>query len=421
MEPKHNPSKAWNRRVLLKTSGLALLSLGAGPSFLDRLALQTSNSSRPRVLVTIFQRGAMDGLMAVSPVDDPHLRLHRPHLSMKATRSGDLHDLDGRFALHPAFEGLLPLWSENRLAIVHGVGSPTATRSHFDAQDYMETARPGYQGKSNGWLNRVADHLGANGSPFQALAISPDLPRALAGRLPALAIEDLSRFRLLLPTNDRLADRLGHDLELLYRQRPGLLGTKVREMFGAMGRISQDAYERYRRQRVDVYPETQLGRSLLQIAFLIKAGVGLEIACADSNGWDTHIGQGTTQGAFATRARDLAQSLSAFWSDLGSQHQEDVVVLTMTEFGRTVAENGTGGTDHGHGSCSFVLGNRVDGGKVHGEVPELAPDNLYDGRDLPVTTDFRSVFAGVAGSHFQIEKAERLFPGWQGERLPLLT
>ncbi|MEE8524294.1 MAG: DUF1501 domain-containing protein [Thermoanaerobaculia bacterium] len=167
------------------------------------------------------------------------------------------------------------------------------------------------------------------------------------------------------------------------------------------------------------YPKSPLGRSLQQIAFLVKSDVGLEVAFAESSGWDTHVQQGTANGSFAQRAADLSRSIAAFWHDLGT-YRDDVVVMTMTEFGRTVAENGSGGTDHGHGSCLFVLGNDVDGGKVHGDFPGLDRDVLYEGRDLPVTTDFRAVFSEVAGRHLGIDDDAVLFPGWTGGRIPLI-
>jgi uncharacterized protein (DUF1501 family) len=415
----------WSRRFLLRTGALALVSLGGGPRFLDRLALAAplSGSGRPKVLVSIFLRGAMDGLMAVPPLDGSDLHRVRPRLTMSAARSSDepLADLDGRFGLHPAFAPLLPRWAEGRLAIVHAVGSPNPTRSHFDAQDYMETGTPWRKGTASGWLNRLAAAAGpAGGSPFRALSLSRELPRSLRGDEPALAIEDLKDFRLVEPQKPRLKEELGFDLEELYRSDAGgLIRGRSREMFEALRAFSRQELTAYRRRHGRHYPDSRLGRSLLQIAYLIKAGVGLRIAAAESHHWDTHAFQGTASGSFAKAARDLAASIAAFWSDLGP-YADDVVILTMTEFGRTVEENGSAGTDHGHGSCLFVLGNGVDGGKVYGDFPErLVPELLFEGRDLPVTTDFRAVFAEVAGRLFDVEDDERIFPSWTGHRLPV--
>ena len=412
----------FNRRVLLKSGALAMLSLGAGPRFLNRLAQATPLRSSPKVIVPIFLRGAMDGLMAVPPLADASLDRWRPRLAMKTAGAGgaEVLDLDGTYGLHPAFDAWHGLFREGRLAVVHGVGSPDPTRSHFDAQDFMETGTPGKRGTPSGWLNRLASQGGASTSPFRALALSSELPRSLYGREPALAIDDLEDVDLLLPNHPALAEVLKPALETLYRKsEPQLLRRSSRQMFDALKLLSQDELAAYRRERGSRYPETRLGRSLLQIAFLIKAGVGLEIACAESDGWDTHVGQGTGRGAFASRARELATAVRAFWDDIEAFH-DDVVVLTMTEFGRTVQENGTGGTDHGHGSCLFVLGNRVDGGKVYGKVPPLEKEHLFEGRDLPVDIDFRSVFTEVAGKHFSVDNPQTIFPGWQGPQLPFL-
>lgn len=410
-----------SRRLLLKSGALAMLSLGAGPRFLRRLAHALPGpATRPKVIVPIFLRGAMDGLMAVPPLADDRLKTWRPRLSMKPTKDGQLVDLDGRFGLHPALAPWQPLFREGRLAVVHGVGSPDITRSHFDAQDFMETGTPGLRGTPSGWLNRVAAQSPPSSSPLRALAMAGELPRSLYGPQPAVAIDDLEDIDLFLPNHPTLAEELRPAIETLYRRtEKDLLRQRSLQMFDALRLVSQEELAAYRRQRGARYPNTKLGQSLLQIAFLIKAGVGLEIACAESDGWDTHVGQGTARGAFASRAQELAAAVKAFWDDIEPYH-DDVVVMTMTEFGRTVQENGTGGTDHGHGSCMFVLGNRVDGGKVHGQLPALEKENLFEGRDLPVTTDFRSVFLEVADKLFDLRQPEAVFPGWQGPRLPLL-
>jgi uncharacterized protein (DUF1501 family) len=411
----------WTRRLFLKAGGVALFTVGAGPQFLARAA-QAAQSRK--VLVTIFQRGAMDGLMAVSPVDG-NLSSLRPRLAMSAARSaGDeaLVDLGVGFGLHPAFEPLLPLWKEKRLGIVHAVGSPDPTRSHFDAQDYMETGTPGRKGTPTGWLNRAVGLLGHEGSPFRAVALTPALPRSLYGDEPAIAVTDLADFRVS-PAAPKAADDIAKAVdgfEALYRQTSQqVLRDTAGETFRAMDMLTPETVARYRPANGAEYPRTPLGQAMRQIALLVKSDVGLEVAFAESAGWDTHVQQGTVNGSFARQARDLAQSIQAFWTDLGAR-QDDVLLTTMTEFGRTVRENGSGGTDHGHGSCLFVLGNRIDGGKVHGEFPGLSQGALFEGRDLPVTTDFRAVFCELAGRHLGIRDDARLFPGWTGKRLPLL-
>jgi uncharacterized protein (DUF1501 family) len=422
------------RRVFLKGGGVALVSLaagslGGGPLFLHRAALAAAAPApwrRRKVLVAVFQRGAMDGLMAVTPlVDEAALRRLRPRLFMSAARAaseeGRLLALDGGYGLHPALAPLLPLLADGRCAVVHGVGSPDPTRSHFDAQDYMETATPGRKGTASGWLNRVAGELGheaapAAGSPFRAVALTPAVPRSLQGGAPALAVTDLASFGVRAPVGGPAA---GETFESLYAgSAQELLRETGREAFTAVELLRRAGVSGYRPTPGARYPRSPLGDALRQVAFLVKADLGLEVAFTESGGWDTHVQQGTAAGSFARRAGDLAAAIAAFWTDLGP-YQDDVVLLTMTEFGRTVRENGSGGTDHGHGSCLFVLGNRVAGGRVHGSLPRLAESALHEGRDLPVTTDFRAVFAEVAARHLGVADDATLFPGWSGERLPL--
>lgn len=412
-----------DRRAFLKAGGLSLFTLGVGPSFLERTALATGASGRRKVLVTIFQRGAMDGLAAVSPLGDARLAKLRPRLALDSTRRGgrELHDLALRdlgvgFGLHPALADLLPYWREGRLGIVHCVGSPDPTRSHFDAQDYMETGTPGRKGTPDGWLNRVVGHLGHDATPFRAVSMTSALPRSLYGERPALAVTDLRSFKVDLPGASIASEAAGQGFEALYEEASqDLLRGAAEETFEAVDMLEKLDVSRYRPSSEADYPQSPLGMALQQIAFLIKSDVGLEVAFAESGGWDTHVRQGAAVGSFARRATDLAQSIAAFWTDLG-RHADDVTLMTMTEFGRTAAENGTGGTDHGHGSCMFVLGNDVDGGAVHGDFPALSRDALYEGRDLPVTTDFRAVFSDVARGVFALDDGAQLFPGWSGAR-----
>ncbi len=416
------------RRAFLKAGGLGLIAMGLGgsPLFLSRTAQAAAAPAlykRRNVLVTIFQRGAMDGLMAVTPFTDGHLKRHRPQLVMTASRTAGeeaLIDLDGQFGLHPALRPLTPFFEDKRLAIVHGVGSPDTTRSHFDAQDYMETGTPGRKDTTSGWLNRAVGLMGHEATPFQSVALSPSLPRSLYGSAPALAISNLNDFDIKALGVVGGSQTTDQSLEALYRESTqDLLRGAGHDTFEAMRvleRVRQQAYKPAHGAR---YPRSPLGASLRQIAQLIKADVGLEVAFAESSGWDTHVSQGTTNGSFARQANDLALAIAAFWTDLDALHDE-VTLMTMTEFGRTVAQNGSGGTDHGRGSCLFVLGNTVEGGQVHGTVPALAAPNLEDRRDLPVTTDFRAVFAEVAGKHLGIKKDYVLFPDWKGRRMPLL-
>ncbi|MEP7013707.1 MAG: DUF1501 domain-containing protein [Acidobacteriota bacterium] len=435
-----SPSSPWTRRALLKAGGVALLSFGAGPSFLARAAAASSPGNRKKTLVAIFQRGAMDGLMAVPPLGEnggERLARLRPQLAMKTNGSGRVQagdsldselaiDLGVGFGLHPAFAPLAPLFRAGQLGIVHAVGSPDPTRSHFDAQDYMEAGTPGRKGTTSGWLDRaLAAGPSAHGapSPFRAVALTPALPRSLYGEVPALAIADLADFRLASPgaalDPAGLTHAAGQGFEALYAATSErLLRNTGAETFEAVERLRALGVSRYRPAAGAEYPAGPLGRALRQIAQLIKADVGLEVAFAESDGWDNHVRQGTAQGGFARAARELGAAIAAFWIDL-EERRSDVVLTTMTEFGRTVAENGSGGTDHGHGSCLFVLGERIAGGAVHGRFPGVAAEALWEGRDLAVTTDFRSVFAELAAGHLGVARPAELFPGWSGERLKL--
>jgi uncharacterized protein (DUF1501 family) len=419
-----------SRRAFLKGGGLALFGvglMGGIPAFMAEAAASNkvlAPYKRRRVMVCIFQRGAMDGLMAVTPFTDTYFQEARPTLSLQAVAAGrnnPLLDLDGRWGLHPGMKAFEPMFKDGRLAIVHGIGSPNNTRSHFDAQDYMESGTPFSKGTSSGWLNRAVGLLGHDAAtPFTAVSLTSALPRSFYGDNPSLAISNLQDFAIQLKGNPAAANTAARSFEDLYDQTSaGLLQQTGKESFEAMKLLQQADVHNYRPAAGVVYPASPLGNSLRQIAQLIKMDVGLEVAFTESNGWDTHFNQGTDNGIFARNVADLSNSIAAFWQDLDA-YQDDVTVMTMTEFGRTVHQNGTGGTDHGRASCNFILGNRVDGGKVHGDVPSLAIENLEDRRDLPVTTDFRSVFSAVADAHLQISNDKVLFPDWVGKKAAVM-
>jgi uncharacterized protein (DUF1501 family) len=414
------------RRAFLKSGGLALFGIGVGgvPMFM-KAAAATNKLIGPykkkKILVCIFQRGAMDGLMAVTPFTDEYLKAARPTIFMDAAKSATnpLLDLDGRFGMHPGLKAFAPLFKEGRLGIVHGIGSPNNTRSHFDAQDYMESGTPFNKGTASGWLNRAVGLMGHDATPFRAVSLTSSMPRSLYGDNPAVAISNLQDFSIQLKggTNTSLVSKSFEDL---YDQTSNsLLKETGKESFDAIKMLQKTNVKNYKPENNAVYPTSALGNSLKQIAQLIKMDVGLEVAFAESGGWDTHFNQGTDQGIFARNVVDLSDSIAAFWADMGAL-QDDVTVMTMTEFGRTVKQNGTGGTDHGRASCNFILGNDVAGGKVFGNVPTLAIENLEDKRDLPVTTDFRSVFSEVADKHLKINNDGLLFPDWKGEKLGVM-
>ncbi|MFY9271367.1 MAG: DUF1501 domain-containing protein [Candidatus Manganitrophaceae bacterium] len=373
-------------------------------------------------LVCIFLRGGMDGLMAVTPYTDPALPQLRPKLMLPPPGSNSeraLLRLDDRFGLHPSFAPLLPFFQEGRMAIVHGVGSPEGTRSHFDQQEYIETGTPGVKGTRSGWLNRA---LASNGqgerSPFRAIAMGLTLPRALYGDETALAISDLATFGL---RRSGQHEAVYHRLEEQYRSLSNDVLRRVSvESFAAEAMVGICKGDAGRSASESGYPPCPIGTRLHQVAGMIKADIGVKIAWVDyaTADWDTHANQHGVRGAFSRYAGDLSQSLAAFYADLGDR-RDDAVVMTMTEFGRTVAQNGSCGTDHGRASCFFIIGRMVQGGRVYGDVPTLSPDDLEDGRDLPVTTDFRAVFAEVAAQQLGVSDAKMLFPGWTGLRMRL--
>jgi uncharacterized protein (DUF1501 family) len=414
-----------SRRAFIKAGGLTLFGVGMGgiPAFVARAASQSkiiSPYKKNKTLVCIFQRGAMDGLMAVTPFTDNHLKAARPTLFMDGDSKGVMNDLDGRFGLHPGFKSFDQLFKDKQLAIVHGVGSPNNTRSHFDAQDYMESGTPFRKGTESGWLNRAVGLLGHEATPFRAVSLTSSLPRSFYGNNPSIAISNLADFKIQTNGNKSGINMASQSFEDLYDQTSNqLLKETGKESFDAMKMLSATDTKNYKPANNATYPNSPLGSALKQIAQLIKMDVGLEVAFAESGGWDTHFNQGTEKGIFARNATDLSNSIAAFWIDLG-QLQDDVTLMTMTEFGRTVKQNGTGGTDHGRASCMFILGNRVNGGHVHGLVNPLSQENLEDGRDLAVTTDFRSIFSEVADKHLLINDDKILFPEWQGKKIGVM-
>jgi len=383
-----------SRRVFVQSGGLALVSLGLDPLFLARAAYASVRPpARPpdrRVLVCVFQRGAVDGLNMIVPHGDPLYYRDRPRI---AVPTKDVVDLDGYFGLHPRLAALKPFWDNGSLAAIHAVGSPDSTRSHFDAQDYMETATPGRKATPDGWLNRYCRHDREHqNTPFRAVAFGPQLPRILAGSAPSLAIEDLQT-------------------ELYASAATGLLSSSSREAFEAAQLLKRVNPAQYQPAPGADYPRGRLGRAMLQIAQLIKANVGLRVAFADMSGWDTHVNQGASEGQLAARLAEFGQALAAFAHDLG-ESMRDIVVLTMSEFGRTVRENGNSGTDHGHATAMLVIGGPVHGGKVLGKWPGLDPESRFEGRDVAVTTDFRDLFAEILARHLGATDLAAIFPGF---------
>src|SRR6267378_4371970 len=367
-----------SRRVFVKSGGVAMIGMSTIPVFLQRAVAATPMPNKKKLIV-LFQRGAADGLNIVVPFGEENYYRIRPTIAIPQPRRGGeaaAIDLDGFFGLHPGLAPLEPLFKKQQLAIVHAAGSPDNTRSHFDAQDFMESGTPGVKATDDGWLNRAlrdlpADKYAAEKSAldkpaFRAIGLGQSLPRILSGKEPAVAVKTL---KAADPTHYTPAANAN-------------------------------------------YPRGRFGDSLKQLAQLIKANLGVQVAFADIGGWDHHVNEGSTQGQIANVLGDFSQSIAAFWTDLGDLG-EDTVVVTMSEFGRTARENGNHGTDHGHANVMFVLGGPVKGGKVYGRWPGLDQSQLYEGRDLALTTDFRQVLGEAVARHLGNNNLNQVFPGYE--------
>jgi uncharacterized protein (DUF1501 family) len=363
-----------------------------------------STQSKRKILVVIFQRGAADGLNMVVPFAEKRYYELRPTIGIPAPGASNgpasVIDLDGRFGLNPALQPLKSMWDRQMLAIVEATGSPDPTRSHFDAQDYMESGTPGL--KSDGWLNRALPS-GRDVSPLRAVAMSATLPRTLRGDQSAIAVRDLQQFRAGQDTASILESMYANSSD-----QP--LSTAGKDAFAAMRMIESLSRTPYTPSQGAQYAQGgELGRNLQQIARLIKADAGVEAAFAEIGGWDHHQNE---PGQLNNVARQFGSALAAFCTDMGDR-MEDIVVATMSEFGRTAQENGNNGTDHGHGDVMFVIGGPVRGGKVYGTWPGLEKEQLYEGRDLAVTTDFRTVLSELVTGHLGTADIAQVFPGFK--------
>jgi len=409
-----------SRRYFLKSAGLSLFGAGLVPSFLRRAAFAAEPSRRKKILVAIFQRGAADGLNIVVPFGEKNYYTLRPSIaipepSQQVEEGSAALDLDGFFGLHPSLASLKPLFDSRRLAIIHAAGSPDSTRSHFDAQDYMESATPGVKSTPDGWLNRTLQNFPrSDATPFRAVAFANSTPRTMMGAASCLCTQDLKGFHFggKSGAQARGLQLLASTFEEMYASSSDpLLSNTARETFEAVSTLQRIQMGEYHPENGAEYPRGPLSRNLQQIAQLIKSEVGLEVAFAEVGGWDHHVNEGGVTGQLAARLKDFGDSLAAFNQDMGDR-MADIMVLTMSEFGRTARENGNGGTDHGHAHAMFALGGPVKGGKVYGDWPGLKDHQLHEGRDLALTTDFRDVFAEVATRHLGVEDSSAIFPGY---------
>lgn len=414
-----------SRRVFLKSGAMAMVTMGFAPSFLARTA--AAAGSRKKLLITVFQRGAVDGLNMVVPFGEADYYRARPSIAIARPGAADgAIDLNGFFGLHPRMLSFKPLWDRGELAIVHASGSHDTTRSHFDAQDYMESGTPGVKSTKDGWLNRylaasakasasanaTADRSAGQAAhdernPLRAVALTSQMPRTLQGAAPALAMGNTADFAVA-----DIGARASFEEIYQATQDQSLNGTGG-EAFEAMRTLAKKTAGAYRPANGAVYPRSPFGQALQEVARLAKADVGLEIAFAESTQWDHHVNQGAATGQMANRLDDFSRGIAALAQDLGDR-MADTIILTMSEFGRAVAENGSRGTDHGHGNAMFVIGGGVKGREVYGKWPGLKADQRFEGRDLAVTTDFRDVFSEVVVKHLGADPATaaRVFPGY---------
>ena len=399
-----------SRRIFLKNSALAMFGLGAAPAWLSRsvYAGDGSTARRKKILVAIFQRGAVDGLNVVVPFGEERYYALRPSIAIPKPdgTAQSAIDLDGFFGLHPSLASLKPMFDARQLAIVDAVGSPDTTRSHFDAQDYMESGTPGVKATTDGWMNRALPQVRGAASPLRAVGLGATLPRSLRGRNDAIAVSSLNDFQIR-------DSRSAATFESMYdRSSDTMMHGTGRETFDAVKIMQSIQKQSYTPANGAKYPSGRFGQGLQQIARLIKADVGLEVAFADIGGWDTHVNEG---GQLARNLTDYGDALAALYQDLGDR-MEDVAVVTMSEFGRTARENGDRGTDHGHANVMFAMGGAVRGGKIYGDWPGLADEQLYEGRDLNLTTDFRDVLGELVAKHLGNRNLRAVFPGYDNPK-----
>ena len=407
-----------DRRTILRAG----LCAAAAPTFLGRVAFAAPESKK--VLVLVMLRGAIDGLSVVAPYAEeayyaarPTIAIARPDQQTKP-QPERLIALDDRFALHPAMSPLLSAFTDKRMAFVHAAGSPAATRSHFDAQDYMESGTPDRKATEDGFLNRLlASSRTAAESQLRGIAVTNAMPRIMSGNARTVAFSTLGDLTL---GQGRAA--AGASFEAMYAAAVSdVLHGPTQDVFDVGRAIEKAGVTKMKPENGAEYPRDGFGRSLSEIAALIKANLGVQVAFTDIGGWDTHAAQGGATGQLAKRLDVFAKSLAAFATDLGKR-MDDIVVVAMSEFGRTVRENGSRGTDHGHGNVMLVAYGNVLGGKIYGEWPGLAEERLFEKRDLAVTTDFRDVLWRVASKHLGATNLSAVFPGFAhpAERLSFL-
>jgi uncharacterized protein (DUF1501 family) len=392
-----------SRRDFFKN--LSLLGLGSliSPKLVFSQTPAIIGKKNP-VIVFVFLRGAQDGLSLLSPIGEENYFKWRPNIAVAEDKSNALI-IDNHFQFHPAMKPLYNQWKNRHLAFITQFGSPDTTRSHFDAQDYFESGTPGEKNTNDGFFNRAITQLKARNN-LSGIALQASMPRILKGPVPTLSIASIKDFH---PPKSELSKSLGLGFEEMYQLATDKVFRGVgEETFESISTIKAKINDK---PKVD-YPKSKLSDQLRDIASLIRADLGLSIAVTEMGGWDTHVNQGSASGQLSKRFEELSGALTSFIEDLGENFKQTVIV-TCTEFGRTVKENGNKGTDHGHGSVAMILGARVNGGKLYGQWKELKPENLYEERDIHVTTDFRAVMGTILDKHLGIKDLATIFPGFK--------
>ncbi len=388
-------------------------------TWLPRLSFAPINTApRGDTLVVVFLRGAADVLNMVVPHGEdayyqlrPSLGIARPDDS-KTKKEERAVDLDGFFGLHPNMSPLFEAWQSEQLAIIHACGAPDESRSHFKAMELMERGVDDERGPASGWIGRHLATLNTgNSSPLRAVGMGTRPQRSLSGSVPVSALRSIADFHL--GGDQRILQQMRASLETVYAN--DILGQETLSIMDTLQKLDVQNYQ----SPITSYPDTEFGLALKQTAMLIKAEVGLEVSAIDLGGWDTHFAQGSSTGIMPNLMKDLAEGLAAFHADM-ADHQNQLTTVTMSEFGRRASENGSLGTDHGHGSMMMVLGGNVDGGKVHGQWPGLGEGQLIGPGDLAVTTDYRDVLSEILTKRLNNPATNEIFPDYQPKMLSVL-
>lgn len=398
-----------DRREFLRASGMAALSLFA-PS-VTAWALDGQQDIEGNKLIVVFLRGAVDGLNVVVPYSDSRYYSVRNKIAIpKPGQEGGALDLDGHFGLHPKLEPLMPLWRNKSLSFVLCSGSPDPTRSHFDAQDYMESGAPGNKTMGSGWMNRLLMQLPNNKSPIRAINIGSVTPRVMQGPVSVASYAPSNKKRTTAVDKPRVLSAF----EQMYGGRTDALGVAFAEGVEARKTLNSKLEDEMLAANQGAPNAAKFGNFGRQLGKLIKEEPKVQAAFVALGGYDTHVNQGASQGQLANHLTPIGNGLSQLIEALGPAYQKTVIIV-MSEFGRTVKENGNGGTDHGHGNAMWLLGGPIAGGKILGRWDGLSERALYEGRDLPVTTDFRSVITAVIRDHLSLDKAKlnAIFPDFQ--------